>query len=60
MSIYSLQKAFKQIKRASATPQVVATLHDKKVESWRQEPEKNNEYNNVQRPNHWKARAKEV
>lgn len=32
MSIYSLQKAFKRIKRASATPQVVATLHDKKVE----------------------------
>lgn len=35
-------------------------LHDKKVESWRQDPEKNKEYNNVQRPNHWKARSKEV
>jgi PBSX family phage terminase large subunit len=32
MSIYSLQKAFKQIKRASATPQVIATLPDRKVE----------------------------
>ena len=37
-----------------------AILHDKKVESWRQDPEKKNQYNNVQRPNHWKARAKEV
>lgn len=35
-------------------------LHDKKVESWRQDPEKSKEYNNVQRPNHWKARSKEV
>lgn len=37
-----------------------AILHDKKVESWRQDPEKKNQYNNVQRPNHWRARAKEV
>lgn len=37
-----------------------AILHDKKVESWRQDPERKNQYNNVQRPNHWKARAKEV
>ena len=37
-----------------------AILHDKKVESWRQDPEKKNQYNNVQRPNHWKSRAKEV
>ena len=37
-----------------------AILHDKKVESWRQDPEKKNYYNNVQRPNHWKARAREV
>lgn len=35
-------------------------LHDKKIESWRQDPEKKNQYNNVQRPNHWKARAREV
>ena len=32
MNVYSLQKAFKQIKRASATPQVIATLPDRKVE----------------------------
>ena len=37
-----------------------AILHDRKVESWRQDPERKNQYNNVQRPNHWKARAKEV
>ena len=37
-----------------------AILHDKKIESWRQDPEKKNQYNNVQRPNHWKARAREV
>ena len=37
-----------------------AILHDKKVESWRQDTEKKNKYNNVQRPNHWKARAKEI
>lgn len=37
-----------------------AILHDKKVESWRQDPEKKNYYNNVQRPNHWKARATEA
>lgn len=37
-----------------------AILHDKKVESWRQDSEKKNKYNNVQRPNHWKARAKEI
>lgn len=37
-----------------------AILHDKKLESWRQDPEKKNYYNNVQRPNHWKARATEA
>ena len=37
-----------------------AILHDKKIESWRQDPEKKNYYNNVQRPNHWKARATEA
>lgn len=35
-------------------------LHDKKVESWRQDSEKSKVYNNIERPNHWKARAKEV
>ncbi|MEI3305619.1 MAG: HNH/ENDO VII family nuclease [Dysosmobacter sp.] len=37
-----------------------AILHDKKAESRRQDTEKKNKYNNVQRPNHWKARAKEI
>ena len=37
-----------------------AILHDKKIESWRQDPEKKIYYNNVQRPNHWKARATEA
>lgn len=37
-----------------------AILHDKKAESWRQDSEKEKIYNNVQRPNHWKARAKEA
>lgn len=36
-----------------------AILHDNKVESWRQDPEKKNHYN-VQRANHWRARAGEV
>jgi len=35
-------------------------LHDKKVESWRNDPAKLNEYNNHQRPEHWEARATEV
>lgn len=34
-------------------------LHDKSTESWRQDPEKNKQYSNVQRPDHWKARAQE-
>lgn len=35
-------------------------LHDKKIESWRKIPEQKNQYNNVERPNHWKYRAKET
>lgn len=35
-------------------------LHDKKIESWRQDAEQKNQYNNVQRPNHWVARSKEA
>lgn len=35
-------------------------LHDMKSESWRQDPEKSKQYNNVQRPNHWRERAKEA
>ena len=35
-------------------------LHDKKVESWRNDKNKLNQYNNIQRPNHWIARAKEA
>lgn len=37
-----------------------AILHDKSAESWRQDAEKNKQYNNVHRPNHWKTRAAEV
>ena len=37
-----------------------AILHDKTAESWRRDPEKNKQYSNVERPNHWKERAKEV
>lgn len=37
-----------------------AILHNKTTDSWRRNPEKNKQYNNVERPNHWKARAEEV
>lgn len=36
------------------------TLHDMKQESWRRDPDLKRQYNNIQRPNHWKARAAEV
>lgn len=32
-------------------------LHDKSVNSWRRDIEKDKLYNNVQKPQHWKARA---
>ncbi len=35
-----------------------STLHTKEGESWRNDSKKENHYNNTQRPNHWKARAK--
>lgn len=35
-------------------------LHDKKAESWRQNPDLKNEYNNVERPEHWRSRAEEA
>lgn len=35
-------------------------LHDKLKESWRRDATLKNNYQNVQRPNHWKARAKEA
>lgn len=35
-------------------------LHVKTGESWRQDPQLKNHYNNVQRPNHWKTRAEEA
>lgn len=36
-----------------------SVLHPNDCESWRQDPEKNNQYNNHQRPDHWQERAKE-
>lgn len=35
-----------------------SALHTKEGESWRNDSQKNNHYNNVERPEHWKARAK--
>jgi hypothetical protein len=32
-------------------------LHNKKIESWRNNPDLNNQYNNKDRPNHWKERV---
>lgn len=32
-------------------------LHTSSENSWRRDPDKNNEYNNHQRPDHWKSRA---
>lgn len=34
-----------------------SVLHTKESDSWRQDSEKNNHYNGVQRPNHWKSRV---
>ena len=39
---------------------VDSILHDKNVESWRQDPEKKAHYCNVERPRHWRSRLKEV
>jgi hypothetical protein len=36
-----------------------SVLHTKMEGSWRKDPKLLNQYNNVDRPNHWKARAKE-
>lgn len=36
-----------------------AILHDKQSDSWRQNPANSRIYNNVQRPGHWMARARE-
>ena len=35
-------------------------LHDKNTESWRNDTQLKNQYQNVDRPNHWKERAEEV
>lgn len=35
-------------------------LHTKYEDSWRNNPELNNQYKNVDKPNHWKERAKEA
>ena len=37
-----------------------ATLHPKTGDSWRQDSKLNKQYNDVDRPNHWKERSKEV
>jgi len=37
-----------------------SVLHTKKEESWRNNPDLKNQYNNVDKPNHWKERAKEA
>lgn len=31
-------------------------LHDNSIESWRRDPELKREYNNIQRPKHWRSR----
>lgn len=35
-----------------------SALHTKDGESWRNDSQKNNHYNNVERPSHWKSRVK--
>ncbi|MBQ5823451.1 MAG: nuclease [Clostridia bacterium] len=35
-----------------------SSLHTKDGESWRNDSQKSNHYNNVERPEHWKSRAK--
>jgi len=35
-----------------------SALHKKEGESWRNDSQKNNHYNNVERPSHWKSRVK--
>ena len=36
-----------------------STLHPKSENSWRNNPELNKQYNNVDKPDHWKERSKE-
>lgn len=35
-----------------------SALHTKDGESWRNDSQKSNHYNNIERPNHWKSRVK--
>ena len=39
--------------------QYYSTLHTKGTESWRNDEQKSNRYNNIDRPRHWKSRVKE-
>jgi len=41
----------------TATEHDTSALHTKTTESWRSDSEKNNHYNNVERPGHWRSRA---
>ncbi len=39
--------------------QYYSVIHTKESESWRSDEQKNNRYNNEERPQHWRCRAKE-
>lgn len=50
---------FAELTADSEHGQFYSVLHTKETESWRNDEQKSNHYNNVDRPQHWKARAKE-
>ena len=50
---------FAELTADSEHGQFYSTLHTKESESWRNDEQKSNRYNNVDRPQHWKSRVKE-
>ena len=53
------ESPFAEVTADSEHGRFYSVLHTKETESWRNDVQKSNHYNNVDRPQHWKARAKE-
>lgn len=47
-----------ELTESSEHKEKYSSLHTKKEESWRKDSKKSNHYNNVERSEHWKSRAK--
>jgi len=53
------EAAFAELEEDSEHGDYTSVLHKSEEESWRKDnPQRNNYYNNVERPNHWIARSK--